>query len=167
MPTREASAPVTADLCDAHGPEVRVLEPVFRDYGATVSFFGRARTLRVHEDNALVRATLETDGDGDVLVVDGGGSLRTALLGGNLGKLAEEKGWSGVVIFGAVRDTSELARCCVGIRALGAVPRKSAKSGAGDRDVPLTFAGVTIAPGEWIYADADGILVSARDVLER
>jgi regulator of ribonuclease activity A len=153
--------PATADLCDAHS-DVRVLAPLFRDFGGKRAFAGRARTLRVHEDNALVRTALEMPGNGDVLVVDGGGSLRAALVGGNLGKLAQTHGWSGIVVHGAVRDSAELAQCAVGIKALAAIPRKSAKTGAGDHAVAVTFASVTIAPGEWVYADEDGIVVSER-----
>lgn len=149
----------TTDLSDAH-PEVPAVAPLFRDFGARTSFHGRVRTLRVKDDNTLVRATLETPGDGAVLVIDGAGSLRCALVGGNLGKLAETNGWAGVVVFGAVRDSAELATCNVGIRALATHPKKSAKAGAGERDVPVTFGGVTFTPGAWLYADADGMLVS-------
>ncbi len=154
----------TTDLCDAFGDDVRVVEGAYRDFGRTIAFVGRAVTLRVFEDNALVRATLETPGNGGVLVVDGGGSLRTALVGGNLGKLAEKNGWAGIVVHGAVRDSSELAACDVGIKALATIPRRSAKDGKGERGVPVSFGGVTIAPGEWIHADEDGIAVIARDV---
>ena len=150
----------TTDLCDEHGDALRVLEPLYRDYGKSRAFHGRVRTLRVFEDNALVRAALETAGNGDVLVIDGGGSMRVALVGGNLGKLAEQNGWAGIVVHGAVRDASELVGCDVGVKALGTIPRKGAKAGSGERDVAVTFAGVTIAPGDWLYADDDGIVVS-------
>lgn len=151
----------TADLCDAHD-DVRVLEPRFRDYGKRSSFHGRVRTLHVKDDNALVRAQLELPGNGDVLVVDGEGSERCALVGGKLGELAATNGWSGIVVHGCVRDAHELAACDVGVKALGVFPRKSGKKGAGNEAVTVSFAGVTIAPGDWLYADADGILVSAR-----
>lgn len=105
-------------------------------------------------------------GNGDVLVVDGGGSVRTALVGGNLGKLAETNGWAGIVVHGAVRDSDELAACAVGIKALAAIPRKGAKAGDGEKDVAVAFCGVTIAPGEWVYADADGIVVSEQALHE-
>lgn len=149
----------TTDLSDAH-PDVPAVAPLFRDYGGRVAFHGPIRTLRVHDDNTLVRATLETPGDGAVLVVDGGGSLRCALVGGNLGKLAVDNSWAGIVVFGAVRDSLELAQCAVGVRALAVHPKKSKKGGAGDRDVAVTFADVTFTPGAWLYADADGMLVS-------
>lgn len=152
----------TPDLCDQFGAEVRVAEPLFRDWGGVVHFAGPMATLRVFEDNALVRATLETPGSGRVLVVDGGGSLRTALLGGNLAGLAHRNGWSGVVINGCVRDTAELAATPVGVKALHAIPRKSAKNGAGEREVPVAFAGVTFSPGAWLYADGDGIVIADR-----
>ncbi len=125
-------------------------------------FSGAVETLRVFEDNALVRATLETPGEGRVLVIDGGGSLARALVGGNLGKLAEANGWAGLVVYGAVRDSVELAACPVGIKALALCPRRGSKAGAGERGVPVTFAGITVAPGSALYADGDGVVVAAR-----
>lgn len=150
----------TSDVCDALGGRVQVLPPGLQDFGGVPCFGGPAATLRVHEDNALVRAMLETQGQGRVLVVDGGGSLRTALVGGNLGALAAANGWTGLVVWGAVRDVDELRRCPVGIRALGAVPRRSARDGRGERNVPLTIGGVIVNAGDWILADADGVVVS-------
>ncbi len=150
----------TTDLCDQFGDLVRVLEPGLQDFGGVTEFSGPVVTLRVFEDNALVRATLETPGEGRVLVIDGGRSTRTALVGGQLGQLAERNRWAGVVVWGAVRDSAELRQCHVGVRALATNPRKSAKLGAGERDVPVTIAGVPIAPGQWMAADADGIVVS-------
>lgn len=149
----------TADLCDEQGDAVRVAEPVFRDYGGVRSFSGEVETLRVFEDNALVRAVLEDAGRGRVLVVDGGGSLRSALVGGKLAALAAANGWSGLVVYGAVRDLSELAGARVGIKALAACPRKSGKTGAGERGVPVSVAGLAIRPGEYLWADEDGVLV--------
>src|SRR5512134_921401 len=130
----------TPDLCDAHGDAVRVAEPVFRDFGGARRFSGEVETLRVFEDNALVRSALETPGQGRVLVVDGGGSVRTALVGGNLAALAARNGWSGVVVYGAVRDVAELGVAPVGIKALAASPRKSARAGAGERGVEVRLA---------------------------
>lgn len=157
----------TADLCDAHDAAIeagalRVVPPLLRDFGGLARFAGPVTTLRVHEDNALVRASLETPGDGRVLVVDGGGSLRTALLGGNLGALAQDNGWAGVIVHGCVRDTVEIAACRVGVRALGACPRKPRKAGEGARDVPVAVCGVPVQPGDWCYADEDGVLFSDR-----
>ncbi len=155
----------TTDLCDAHEDKLaagtlRVLEPALRAYGGTARFAGPAATLKLFEDNTLVRAALEQDGAGRVLVVDGGGSMRCALVGGNLGALAEKNHWAGIVVNGCVRDSDELNACNVGVLALATHPRKSDKRGAGERDVPVTVLGTRIAPGEWIYADADGVLVS-------
>lgn len=157
----------TADLCDAHeaaieAGTVRVLPPLLRAFGGRVRFAGPVATLRVHEDNALVRAALETAGEGRVLVVDGGGSTRTALVGGNLGKLAQDHRWAGVVVHGCVRDTAELAACAVGIVALGACPRKPRKRGEGATDVAVAVLGVPVRPGEWCYVDEDGVLFSAQ-----
>jgi regulator of ribonuclease activity A len=155
----------TTDLCDAHEDRLaagtlRVLDPVFRPFGRAASFSGPAVTLKLFEDNTLVRATLEQDGAGRVLVVDGGGSMRCALVGGNLGVLAERNRWAGIVVYGCVRDTQELAVCNVGVVALGVHPRRSDRRGAGVADVPVSVSGTRIAPGDWIYADADGVLVS-------
>jgi regulator of ribonuclease activity A len=154
----------TADLCDRFGAEVRVAEPLFRDWGGVTGFAGPMYTLRVFEDNALVREALETPGEGRVLVVDGGGSLRTALVGGNLAALAHRNGWSGLVVHGCIRDAAELGATAVGVKALQATPRKSAKAGVGERGAPVTFAGVRFVPGAWLYADRDGIVVADRQL---
>lgn len=157
----------TTDLCDENPGlleegSLAVLPPVFHHFGRRACFAGPAVTLKVHEDNALVRATLETPGEGRVLMVDGGSSLRRALVGGQLGLLAQNNGWAGVIVDGCVRDSVELAQCDVGIMALATHPQRSAREGVGTRDVVVQFAGVPIAPGDWIYADADGILVSRQ-----
>ena len=154
----------TADLCDQFGDEVRVALPVFRGWGGAAAFGGAVETVRVFEDNALVRQALEEQGGGRVLVVDGGGSIRTALVGGNLAALARSNGWSGLVVNGAIRDIAEIVATAVGVKALAAVPRKSAKTGAGDRGVAVTFAGVTFRPGDYCYADDDGVVVASRDL---
>jgi regulator of ribonuclease activity A len=155
----------TCDLCDANENliaegTVAVLPPVFRSFGKRAAFAGQAVTLKVFEDNVLVRSTLETPGNGQVLVVDGGGSLRCALVGGNLGKLAEKNGWAGIVVNGCVRDAAELDACDVGIRALALHPQRSVRKGVGERDMPVTIAGVKVRPGDWVYADVDGALVA-------
>ena len=152
------------DLCDAHPADVRVVDPVFRDFGGNRAFGGPIATLQLFEDNSLVREALEQPGNGRVLVVDGGGSLRCALLGGNLAQLAEKNEWAGVVVYGAVRDTRELAAARVGVKGLAPHPKKSNKKGIGERDVIVTFAGVTFKPGEYLYADEDGIIVSAKNL---
>ena len=155
----------TPDLCDAYPQLVQVVEPLFREYGAQTTFSGRIETLKVFEDNALVRQVLETAGEGRVLVVDGDGSLRCALLGGRLAHLAYSNGWSGVLINGAVRDISELSQVAIGVRALNSVPARSGKTGKGQRGRAVTFAGVTFDPTGFLYADSDGILVAKRDLL--
>lgn len=150
----------TTDLCDTQA-DLLVAEPLLADFGGAAVFGGRITTLRVFEDNTLVRAALEEPGAGRVLVVDGGGSLRCALVGDLLAALGQCNGWAGVVVNGCVRDTAELREIEFGLRALAACPRRSAKGGAGERDVPVTFAGVTFTPGHYLYADADGIVVSS------
>ena len=157
----------TTDLCDDYPDllddgRLAVLPPAFLHYGQRLRFCGRAVTLKVFEDNALVRATLEAPGNGHVLVIDGGGSLRHALLGGNLAVLARDNGWSGVVIDGCVRDSAEINGCDIGVRALGTHPRKSGKTGAGQRNVNISVRGLAVQPDDWIYADADGILVARQ-----
>ncbi|WP_211454290.1 ribonuclease E activity regulator RraA [Collimonas antrihumi] len=160
----------TCDLCDANEDKLgtavlAVLPPVFISLGKQLAFYGPARTVKVHEDNVLVRSTLETDGNGQVLVIDGGGSLRCALVGGNLGVLAQKNGWAGIVVNGCVRDSAELNACDIGVRALALHPQRSVRKGVGERDISVSIAGVTIAPGAWIYADADGVLVASQNLL--
>jgi len=155
----------TADLCDEYPDATRVCEPLFRSYGGRESFGGPARTVRVHEDNVLVERALGDVEPGTVLVVDGGGSRRCALLGGRLGELAASRGLAGVVVYGCVRDTAELARADVGILALASHPRKSRKSGAGERDVTVEFGGLRLSPGDRVYADGDGVIAADRDLL--
>ena len=154
----------TADLCDAHGGVVRVIDPLFRDYGGAPRFAGPVTTLAVHDDNAFVRRVLEEPGLGRVLVIDGGGSVRTALVGGNLAALAARNGWSGIVVHGAVRDALELRAAPLGVRALSTCPRKSGKAGTGQRDAPLSVGGVIVLPGEMLWADEDGIVVGPAEI---
>lgn len=156
----------TTDLWDRFEDQVQVAEPVFRNFGGRDNFWGRAVCLQVVEDNVLVRRELETDGQGKVLVVDGGGSLKCALLGDILAGLAISNLWSGVIIYGCIRDAKEIGAMPVGVKALNTCPRKSGKKGTGQREVPVEFAGVTIQPGDYVYADLDGILVAKRNLLE-
>jgi regulator of ribonuclease activity A len=152
---------VTADLVDeliAAQEEVRSCDLQLRSYGGATRFSGPVRTVRCHEDNALKRV-LGTPGDGAVLVVDGGGSLHTALTGDLIARSAVDNGWAGLILHGAVRDVSTLRELPLGIRAVGSNPRKSSKTGAGELDVPVSFGGVTFAPGDTVYVDEDGILV--------
>ena len=150
----------TADLFDAAGGRCQSCGTQFRQFGGRRAFFGRIHTVQCRDDNLLVRRLLETEGNGSVVVVDGGGSLGSALLGDKLAELAARHGWTGIVIFGAVRDSAALANVPVGVKALGTNPRRSAKLGVGQMDVPVTFGGATFTPGHWLYSDDDGILVT-------
>ncbi|WP_269531055.1 ribonuclease E activity regulator RraA [Chitinimonas sp. BJYL2] len=154
----------TTDLSDDHGDKVQVADPLFRHFGGRARFAGPIATLKVFEDNSLVRSTLETPGHGRVLVVDGGGSLRCALVGGQLGELAVQNGWSGIVVFGCVRDTVELQAQDVGIYALAAHPKKSVKKGEGSEGLIVHFAGVRFVPGHWLYADEDGMVLAPESL---
>lgn len=154
----------TTDLCDEYESLVQVAEPLFRDYGGVKPFWGQMVTVRVFEDNVLVRKTLETDGQQRVLVVDGGASTRCALLGDQLAQLAYENGWAGIVINGCIRDSAEITHISVGVKALATVPKKSRKEGIGECDVPVDFAGIKFSPGGYLYADEDGIIVADRDL---
>ena len=156
----------TADLWDQFEDNVQVAEPVFANFGGRNSFWGEAVCLQVFEDNVLVRRELETDGKGKVLVVDGGGSLKCALLGDILAGIAISNQWNGVIIYGCIRDAMEIAAMPVGVKALSTSPRKSGKQGLGERQVSVVIAGVTIAPGDYVYADTDGILVAKQNLLE-
>jgi len=157
--------PATCDLCDAHKNDssgsFRVLPPVFRDFGAVRRFSGAVVTVKCHEDNSLVKAMVDSAGLDRVLVVDGGGSLRRALLGGNLGAAAAKNGWAGGVIDGCVRDVAELATQAVGIRALASMPLPTEKRNQGQQDLAVQIQGVWVRPGDWLYADEDGMVVSA------
>ncbi|MEZ4444419.1 MAG: ribonuclease E activity regulator RraA [Polyangiaceae bacterium] len=153
----------TADICDAH-PDAQVAEPMFRDFGGRRAFAGPIATLKVFEDNSLVRDTLEQPGEGRVLVIDGGGSRRCALVGDRLASLVRDNGWAGLVVYGCIRDSGAIAAMDVGIKALAAHPRKSVKRGEGIADVSVTFAGVTFTPGAHLSADDDGLVVTAEPV---
>ncbi|WP_374365500.1 ribonuclease E activity regulator RraA [Piscinibacter sp.] len=158
----------TCDLCDAHkagyaegGAALRVLPPVFASYGGRAKFCGPVLTVKCFEDNSPVKAVLESAGEGRVLVVDGGGSLRRALIGGNIAAAAAKNGWAGVVIDGAARDKAELAAADVGIRALALMPMPTDRKTPGQTGVPVLIQGVWVRTGDWLYADEDGIVVMA------
>jgi regulator of ribonuclease activity A len=161
----------TCDLCDAQlkagkiDAEFRVLPPVFRSYGGQARFCGAVVTVKCHEDNSLVKAAVDSPGLGRVLVVDGGGSVRRALVGGNLAAAAARNGWAGLVVDGAVRDVSELAASNVGILALALMPLPTVKRNVGQTGVPVHIQGVQIRPTDWLYADADGVVVASRNLL--
>jgi len=156
----------TCDLCDLHredtGDTFRVLPPVFHSYGGVTKFQGPVSTVRCFEDNSLVNKMVNSPGDGRVLVVAGGGSLRRALVGGNLASAAAKNGWAGVLVDGAVRDKAELAAEQVGILALGLFPLPSIKRNEGAVDESVLIQGVAVRPGDWLYADEDGVVVDAR-----
>ena len=149
----------TADLVDEIGPEVRSCDLQFRDLGGRVEFCGPIATVRCHQDNALLKSVLGEPGEGRVLVIDGGGSLHTALVGDIIAELGRSNGWAGVIVNGAIRDSAVIAGMDFGCKALGTNPRKSTKTGAGERDVTVGFGGVDFVPGETVYADSDGIVV--------
>lgn len=150
----------TADVCDAMGKDAQAIPARFQNYGGRLDFAGPAVTVRTLDDNSKVKALLATKGEGRVLVVDGGGSERTALMGGNLAVDAAKNGWAGAVIYGCVRDLHELCLEDVGIKALSSCPRKTEKLDRGEIDEEIAIAGVTIHPGDWIIADADGVVVT-------
>lgn len=149
----------TADLWDERGPELESLALNFGDFGAKDLFSGPARTIRYFEDNALVKSTLSEPGDGAVLIVDGGGSISTALMGDMIAESAVSNGWSGVVINGAIRDRVAMKSMAIGVKALASNPRKSSKAGAGEVDVTVEIGGATIRPGAMVFADPDGVVV--------
>ncbi|OMH23145.1 S-adenosylmethionine--2-demethylmenaquinone methyltransferase [Tersicoccus phoenicis] len=151
--------PTTADLWDEHGETLQSVDRQFLDLGGRVRFSGPVRTVRCRNDNALVKAVLASPGDGAVLVVDGGASMRTALMGDLIAASAVENGWAGVIINGPVRDRTALAALPLGVKALGSNPRKSGKAGTGEVDVPVTIDDVTFRPGAKLWADEDGIVV--------
>ncbi|MFD9327717.1 ribonuclease E activity regulator RraA [Streptomyces sp. NPDC060065] len=154
----------TADLVDEHGTALRVCDLQFRQYGARRSFAGPVRTVACHEDNGLLRDVLRTSGNGHVLVVDGAASLRTALVGDLIATSAQDNGWAGLILHGAVRDSATLASLHLGIKALGTIPRKSSKDAIGSVDVPVHFGNITFHPGDLLHADDDGIVLLPRNI---
>ncbi len=156
----------TADLCDASPEDVRVAQPFgWKDYGGMKSFYGQIETVKCFEDNSLVRKALEEDGKGKVLVVDGGGSMRCALLGDMLGELAVKNKWNGILVYGCIRDSVALEKLHVGVKALGTIPLKSNKRNEGQKNIPVHFAAIDFMPGEYVYADEDGVIVSKENLI--
>ncbi|WP_439888442.1 ribonuclease E activity regulator RraA [Pseudomonas sp. MBLB4123] len=151
---------ITPDLCDAYPELVQVVEPMFSNFGGRDSFGGQIVTVKCFEDNSRVKELVEQPGQGRVMVVDGGASMRRALLGDMLAEKAAKNGWAGIVVYGCVRDVDVLAQTDLGIQALASHPMKTDKRGIGDVDVPVTFGGVTFRPGEYLYADNNGIIVA-------
>ena len=153
---------VTPDLCDAFPELVRVVEPLFTNYGGRSAFGGAILTIKCHEDNSLVKEQVGNSGNGRVMLVDGGGSLRCALLGDMLAAKAVENGWAGIIIFGCIRDVDDIRTMDLGVQALRTIPIKSNRQGRGDLNIPVTFSGVTFQPGEYVYADNNGIIVASQ-----
>ncbi|HZV55143.1 MAG TPA: ribonuclease E activity regulator RraA [Rhodocyclaceae bacterium] len=155
----------TADLCDQHeelirAGSLRIVAPMFRSFGGRPAFGGQISTLKLFEDNSFVRKALEQPGRGRVLVIDGGGSLRRALVGDQLAALGARNGWSGIVVYGCIRDAAAIGVMDIGVFALATHPQKTDKKNIGEIEIPISFGGVTFRPGEWLYADVDGVLVA-------
>jgi regulator of ribonuclease activity A len=155
----------TADLCDAHEDKLVVVAPMFASYGGRPSFGGPLTTLKIFEDNSLVRKAVESAGNGRVLVIDGGASMRCALVGDQLAELAVRNGWAGIIVYGCIRDSKAIGQMDLGVFALGTHPKKTIKRNVGEVDVPLTFGGVTFNPGHYVYADEDGVVLSATPLV--
>ena len=150
----------TSELCDLYADMIDVVEPLFANYGGRRSFGGKIHTVKCFEDNGLVRQMLAEPGVGKVLLIDGGGSARRALIDAELATMAAENGWEGIVVYGCVRDVDVLAQTDLGIQALASHPMKTDKRGIGDLNVAVTFGGVTFRPGEFVYADNNGVIIS-------
>eukprot|EP00879_Flechtneria_rotunda_P002747 GHRR01002955.1.p1 GENE.GHRR01002955.1~~GHRR01002955.1.p1 ORF type:complete len:222 (+),score=68.23 GHRR01002955.1:861-1526(+) len=172
-PPPDTARGATADLADVFIPEpvdqisqrrVQIMEPIFRDFGGKTRFSGKVSTVKCYENNPLVRKAFEQPGNGRVLVVDGGGSKRCALLGDNIAEMAHKNGWSGAIIYGCIRDSEDIEKMPLGVKALATYPLKSSKRDPGLADVPVAIAGVTVSPGDWVYADKDGVLVSKEEL---
>jgi len=156
----------TTDLCDKYVDQLQVAEPIgFRSFGGKREFHGQIETVQCFEDNTFVRATLEIDGTGKVLIVDGDGSNRCALLGDNIADLAHKNGWNGIIVFGYIRDSVAVSAIDIGIIALGTSPKKSAKDNLGQVNLSVRFADVDFVPGEFVYVDEDGVVVSDKELV--
>ncbi|MET0533783.1 MAG: ribonuclease E activity regulator RraA [Steroidobacter sp.] len=156
----------TADLCDQFSDELEICEPLFGDFGGELRFGGPIATIKCFEDNSLVREAVGEPGNGRVLVIDAGGSMRRAVVGDMLAKKAADNGWNGIVIYGCVRDSAALATMPIGVKALGVHPMKTDKRGEGQRDINVRFGGIAFRPGDWLYADEDGVVVARRQLID-
>lgn len=152
----------TADLCDEYSDSLSIAQPLFNDYGKIISFSGEISTVKCFEDNSLVRKQLEQAGNGRVLAIDGGGSTRCAVVGDILAKMGADNGWNGIIVYGCIRDSGMIANINIGVKAMGTMPLKSVKKGEGDVDIRVHFADVDFIPGQHVYADEDGIILSAK-----
>eukprot|EP01025_Chloroclados_australasicus_P023192 TRINITY_DN23592_c0_g1_i9.p1 TRINITY_DN23592_c0_g1~~TRINITY_DN23592_c0_g1_i9.p1 ORF type:complete len:225 (-),score=22.86 TRINITY_DN23592_c0_g1_i9:197-871(-) len=174
VPPPDAARGATADLCDVFYPDpvdqvvipkIQIMQPLFKDLGGRMKFSGQAATVKCFENNPLVRKALEEDGGGRVLVVDTGASMRCAVLGDNLAAMGVKNGWSGIIVNGCIRDSEDIGQMDLGVKALATYPLKSSKRDPGLRDVPVSFAGVTVTAGDWVYADKDGVIVSPEQLV--
>ncbi|MDX2425464.1 MAG: ribonuclease E activity regulator RraA [Cycloclasticus sp.] len=154
----------TADLCDKFSDTLQIVTPMFQSFGGNKRFSGKIQTVKIFEDNVLVREMLSEKANDAVLVIDGGGSLRCALLGDMLAEMGYKNGWQGVVVYGCIRDSADINDMPIGVRALQTNPLKSIKKGCGDKNIPVTFAGATFIPGDYLYADEDGIIISKQTI---
>ena len=155
----------TTDLCDNHPEKVKIAEPIgFKDYGGTKLFNGKIETVKCFEDNSFVRKALEQNGEGKVLVVDGGGSMRCALLGDMLGELGVKNKWNGIIVYGCIRDSAAMATQSLGVKALNVIPLKSNKRNEGQQNIVVHFAGIDFTPDEFVYCDEDGIIISKEEL---
>lgn len=154
----------TADLCDDHSDSLSIAQPLFQDYGKNISFFGQISTVKCFEDNSLVRKQLEQPGNGRVLVIDGGGSTRCAMVGDLLAQMGADNGWNGIIVYGCIRDAGVIATIDLGVKAIGTLPLKSIKKGEGEIDITVHFADVDFIPGDYVYADEDGIIISKKEL---
>lgn len=155
---------VLPDLCDEYPALVRVVEPMFNNFGGRMSFGGVISTIKCHEDNSLVADAVEEEGTGMVLVVDGGGSLRCALVGDNLAEKAANNGWEGIIVYGCIRDVDAIESIDIGVQALAVNPQRGVKRNTGSRDEVVSFGGVSFVPGEFVYADNNGVIVSRESL---
>lgn len=155
----------TADLWDQHGAQLHCVDPIFTHFGLKTNFYGEISTIKLYEDNSLVRQELVKNGKGKVLVVDGGGSLRCALLGDQLAELAIQNQWEGLLIYGCIRDSEVISKMNIGVRTLNTCPVKSIKKDQGAIDIPVKFASTLFVPGHYLYADMDGILIGSNPLV--
>ncbi|QJY40909.1 ribonuclease E activity regulator RraA [Vibrio cholerae] len=152
----------TSALCDIYLDQVDFVEPMFSNFGGCASFAGQITTIKCYEDNGVIRETLEHDGLGRILLIDGGGSLRRALIDAELAALAEENEWEGIVVYGCVREVDELEEMSIGIHAIASIPVGATSEGIGEVDIPVNFGGVTFLPEDYLYADNTGIIFSQK-----
>lgn len=156
---------ITPDLCDEYPDLVQVLTPMLQNFGGIESFGGEIVTVKCHEDNSIVKEQVAQPGQGKVMVVDGGGSMRNALLGDMLAEKAAENGWEGLVIYGCIRDVDVIRKTQLGVQAISTNPRKTEKRGIGDLNIPVTFGGITFVPGQYVYADNNGVIVAPTKLI--